>query len=64
MAHGIENIAVDWLTGNIYWTDSAYKWVVVADEKLQYFKPIIRTEATVSGIAVDPISKYLFYTAL
>ena len=37
MAHGIENLAVDWLTGNVYWTDSDYKWIMVAD-KVNYLK--------------------------
>lgn len=32
MAHGIENLAVDWVTGNVYWTDSDYKWIMVADK--------------------------------
>ena len=35
MAHGIENLAVDWVTGNVYWTDSDYKWIMVADKVIQ-----------------------------
>ena len=35
MAHGIENLAVDWVTGNVYWTDSDYKWIMVADKVLE-----------------------------
>lgn len=37
MAHGIENLAVDWVTGNVYWTDSDYKWIMVADKVIQKF---------------------------
>lgn len=32
MAHGIENLAVDYVTGNLYWTDSDYKWIMVANK--------------------------------
>ena len=33
MAHGIENLAVDYVTGNLYWTDSDYKWIMVANKE-------------------------------
>ena len=35
MAHGIENLAVDYITGNLYWTDSDYKWIMVANKEFR-----------------------------
>ena len=37
MAHGIENLAVDYVTGNLYWTDSDYKWIMVSDMDCKHY---------------------------
>ena len=40
MAHGIENLAVDYVTGNVYWTDSDYKWIMVSDPDCKHYTQV------------------------
>lgn len=53
----VSGIAVDWVTGNIYWTDSVYNWVMVgkAEERSPHQKTLVDTGLdNPHGIAVWP----------
>jgi len=54
-------MAVDWLSGSIYWTDALYNWITVARLIAQdIFNHIITTELDRPvGIAVHPQNGYL-----
>ncbi|XP_014204223.1 vitellogenin receptor [Copidosoma floridanum] len=58
-----EDIAVDWITGNIYFTDSMYKHIGVCSNDGTYCTVII-TEATEKprGIALMPSNGSLFWS--
>jgi len=43
MAHGIENMAYDWITGNLYWTDSEFQWIMATDPSFRFYTPVYRT---------------------
>lgn len=50
-------MAVDWVGGNLYWTDALYNWVMVAkiEEKSDIYRTVISTGLEQPhGIAVWP----------
>ena len=57
ISSGVNSLAVDWLTNNIYWADSLYNWIVmspaVSDTRL--FRIIVNTELDhPMGLVVHP----------
>ena len=52
-----EGLAVDWISNNIYWTDSLYNWIIMSprDSEEQVFKTIVRSGlSNPHSIAVYP----------
>jgi hypothetical protein len=52
----VNGMAMDWLSGSLYWTDALYNWITVADAKsVNVFNHIIVTDLfRPQGIAVYP----------
>ena len=53
----VGGISYDWVSGNLYWTDSLYNWIMLAkaEEKTKKFRTLIRTNLDKPhGIAVYP----------
>jgi len=44
MGHGVENIAYDWMTGNLYMSDSALKWILVSAGDFTYYNFVYKTD--------------------
>lgn len=44
IAHGIENLAYDYKTQNLYWTDSVFSWIMCAEHSFQYYTPVYKSE--------------------
>jgi len=38
----VEQIAFDWITGNIYFNDYKKKWIMAVDSNFQYYTVIYR----------------------
>lgn len=58
-------IAYDWLSKNVYWTDGFYKWIathpVMKKEDMSLYKVLVTKHLTKpEGIAVDPHKRYMF----
>ena len=48
-------VAVDWLTGNVYWTDAAYDWIIMHDASGTRNVLIIDEDLDIpTGIAIHP----------
>ncbi|XP_030828965.1 uncharacterized protein LOC593350 [Strongylocentrotus purpuratus] len=56
-------VAVDWLTGNVYWTDAAYDWIIMHDANGTRNVLIIDEDLDIpTGLAIHPSRGYLFWT--
>nr|XP_039264367.1 low-density lipoprotein receptor-related protein 2-like isoform X3 [Styela clava] len=63
MAHGVECIAYDWKTDNLYWTDSEFKWVMAAENTFNYYTPVYRTAPDPAyGLAVHSVKRLLIFS--
>ena len=66
MAHGIENLAVDYTTGNLYWTDSDYKWIMVTDKDCKHYTQVYKAtddpDGPPYGLAIDSQTQTLFWS--
>lgn len=59
-----EGLAVDWVSNNIYWTDSLYNWITMATlTSPPSLKIVVRSGLTnPNGIAVHPQKGYVTQT--
>lgn len=66
MAHGIENLAVDYITGNLYWTDSDYKWIMVANKEFKHYTQIYTANDDADGppygLAIHSTKQMIFWS--
>ena len=56
-----EGLAVDWLSNNIYWSDSLYNWIIMSPRNSvePVFKTIVRTGlSSPHSLAVHPQKGY------
>lgn len=59
MAHGIESMAYDWKTKNLYWTDSEFKWIMAAEKNFDNYVPVYRTDPDPPyGLTIHSIKRY------
>lgn len=68
--HNTDDIAVDWISNKLYWTDALSEEIRVMDLEQREVKSLITTEdpgnnnSIPRGIAVDPIAQYVYtYTS-
>lgn len=52
----VNGLAVDWVSGSLYWTDALYNWITVANSlQFDYYRHLITTGLDKPvGIAVYP----------
>ena len=55
----VDDIAVDWITNKLYWTDDGLKRVGVLDLERGYYSVILDVGANTRprGIIIDPINR-------
>lgn len=58
----VNGLAVDWLSGSIYWSDAKYDWISMANvEKLDIYRHIITQDMEQPmGLVVHPKRGYDF----
>lgn len=61
----IEQIAYDFITGNLYWCDSMHDWIAMKPMftiKKEIYNVVVRTDLNHSeGLALDPGDRYLSF---
>ncbi|XP_072047221.1 low-density lipoprotein receptor-related protein 5-like [Amphiura filiformis] len=59
----VQDIAVDWLAKNLYYTDSTYDWIFMTDYQHDKYKVLVDTGLDKPhGLAVHPLAGYIFWT--
>ncbi|GAB1603458.1 low-density lipoprotein receptor-related protein 4-like isoform X1 [Argonauta hians] len=61
----VDGLAVDWISGNLYWTDAIYNWIMMVPLKPNQKRYKIITKVGLDkphGIAVLPQKGYLFWS--
>jgi len=43
MGHGIESMAYDWMTKNLYMSDSTLEWILVSSADFRYYNYVYKT---------------------
>ncbi|XP_076825968.1 low-density lipoprotein receptor-related protein 2-like [Clavelina lepadiformis] len=62
MAHGIESMAYDWMTRNLYWTDSNFGWVMVSESSFRYYSPVYRAADPTHALAIHAKQRLLYFS--
>lgn len=59
-----EDIAVDWVSNKLYWTETLFRRIEVLDLDTNVIVPIVEADAHsgIRGIAVDPATRLAMYT--
>ena len=58
IAFEVENLAYDWSSGNLYWTDSVFNWIMVIDSTFKHYTPVyVEDVETVVGLAIHSRQK-------
>ncbi|XP_072178783.1 uncharacterized protein [Diadema setosum] len=58
----VYGIATDWLTGNVYWTDAAYDWIMVCSADGAKMTSVIDEDLDLpTGIALHPSRGVMFW---
>ena len=61
IAFEVENLAYDWSSGNLYWTDSVFNWIMVIDSTYQHYTPVyVEDVGTAHGLAVHSKERLAF----
>ncbi|KAK3083431.1 hypothetical protein FSP39_022421 [Pinctada imbricata] len=66
VSEGFGSVAFDWLSENLYWTDSMHDWIAMQpaytkDESM--FKIIVSDGLRQpEGLAIDPLARYIFWS--
>ena len=59
----VDDIAVDWISNKVYWTDNGFDRIGVYDLSFGYLSFLIDTntgsESSPRGIIVDPVNRYV-----
>lgn len=59
-SHNADDIALDWIGNNLYWTDAFYARIEVMDLDTRHRRELMRTgnNTIPRAIAVDPSTRY------
>ncbi|XP_071510754.1 uncharacterized protein [Diadema antillarum] len=61
-SRAVYGIATDWLTGNVYWTDAAYDWIIVCSADGAKMTIVIDDDLDLpTGIALHPSRGLMFW---
>ncbi|XP_014344907.1 low-density lipoprotein receptor-related protein 2a [Latimeria chalumnae] len=59
---GVEDLAFDWISKNLYWTDSRYRSISVMKLADKSRRAIVQNLNNLRSIAVHPVFGYIFWT--
>nr|XP_026691269.1 low-density lipoprotein receptor-related protein 6-like isoform X3 [Ciona intestinalis] len=63
LAYGIDSLSVDWVTNNVYWTDTDTKWIMMGNEDLSKIKHVVAIASNVPAIvAVHPLTRTIYWS--
>lgn len=58
MAHGVEGMAYDWMSGNLYMADSELNWIIATESTFQYFTVVYKAEDPTYALALHGVKRY------
>ncbi|XP_076811957.1 vitellogenin receptor-like [Clavelina lepadiformis] len=62
IAHGIESLAYDWVTENLYWIDVRFNWIVTSEKTFNYFTPIYRSDQKLFALTLHAKRRKLYFS--